>query len=528
MILAGAPPLLRVALREELPRTVPWALLLSVLSASSVAAYTLVLDDAESRQRLAFTVAANPALNLVFGVPRDLFTTDGFNAWRAGSLGALLVGLLAITVVVRHTRAEEDSGRAELVAAGVVGRGTALFVAGVVAVVVSVLASTLAAVVTVAVGGGVGPTVLICAGFASSGAFFAGVAAVAVQVGSDSRSATVVATSVLGVLYLARGYVDAAEVGGPGSWLTPFGWVARTHPATGDEWWPLLPLWVAGLALGAVGAVLQTRRDHGRGLVPGRPGRARGRWVRTLPGFVVRQMRSSVVAWWIGLATVGAVMGTLATTVGPEIADNPLVARILAAGLLDESSLTAEFVLTLLKVNSLLAAAAGAQVLTGLHADEVAGRLDPLLAAPVTRPRLFGWYVLAAHVASGVGLLLAAVLIGQAGARSSENPLVPGDVLEQGVLALGAVWLVLAVSVATVGAFPRVRSLGWVAIALTFVLTILGPMLELPDRVLAASPLWHVPRVDDPDYGTGWWVVWGLWLLLVVVGVAGHRRRDLE
>lgn len=283
MKLAGAGPLVRVALRDELPRTVPWAVLLTVLSASSVAAYTFVLDDLESRQRVALTVATNPAMNLIFGVPRDLLTVDGFNAWRAGGLGSLLVGLLAITVVVRHTRAEEDSGRAELVAAGAVGRDVPLLVAGVVAVVVSVLAATVAGLVTVAIGGGAGPTLLLCAGYASAGVFFAGVAAVAVQVGSDSRSATVVATSVLGLLYLARGYVDAAGVEGIGAWVTPFGWLARTRPATGDDWWPLLLLWVAALALAGCGAVLRSRRDHGRGLLAEPRGRERA-GVGVLPG----------------------------------------------------------------------------------------------------------------------------------------------------------------------------------------------------------------------------------------------------
>lgn len=525
MSLAGLRPLLAVALREELPRSAPWAALLTVLSASSVAAYALVLDDPESRARLSLSVAANPAMNLIFGVPRDLLTVDGFNAWRAGGLGALLVGLLAITVVVRHTRAQEDSGRAELVAAGVVGRGTALAVAVVTAVVVAVAVSVVAGVVTVAIGGGPGPTLLLCAAFATSGGLFAGLAAVAVQVGPDARTATVVATSCLGLLYLARGYVDAAGVEGAGPWLTPFGWLARTRPATGDDWWPLLPVWLAAVALAGVGALLQSRRDHGRGLVATRRGRARAGLVRTLPGFVGRQTRSGVVAWLVALALVGTVMGTLATTIGTEIADNPLVARVLAVGALDRTDLVDEFVLTLLKVVSLLAAASGAQVLMGFHGEEVAGRLDALLAAPVVRPRLLGWYVLTAHLVSAAGLLVAATLIGQVGARG-EEPLDASEVVAQGLLVLPAVWLVLGVSVATVGAHPSARLAGWAAIAVTFVLTILGPMLELPDWLLAVSPLWHVPQAGSgPELA--WAVLWALWLLLLAVGFVGHRRRDL-
>ena len=78
---------------------------------------------------LAATLGANPALSLVFGPARDLSTADGFNAWRAGQLGAFFAGLMAILIVVRNSRANEDSGQAELIASGVIARHSRLAVA---------------------------------------------------------------------------------------------------------------------------------------------------------------------------------------------------------------------------------------------------------------------------------------------------------------------------------------------------------------------------------------------------------------
>ena len=46
---------------------------------------------------------------------------DSFAIFKTLLLGAVFVALLAIVLVRRHTRTEEEAGRTELVGAGVVG-----------------------------------------------------------------------------------------------------------------------------------------------------------------------------------------------------------------------------------------------------------------------------------------------------------------------------------------------------------------------------------------------------------------------
>ena len=124
---AGARPLLRAALKQDARNIAPWIALITALSASSIIAYDLVFPDLRSRAELAATLGANPALSLIFGPARDLMTADGFNAWRAGALGGFFAALMAILIVVRNSRADEDSGQAELLASGVMGRQTRLY-----------------------------------------------------------------------------------------------------------------------------------------------------------------------------------------------------------------------------------------------------------------------------------------------------------------------------------------------------------------------------------------------------------------
>ena len=96
---AGTRPLLRVSLKQDVRNIVPWILLISALSATSILAYAWIFPGIEERRTLAATLGANPALSLIFGPARDLLTADGFNSWRAGQLGALFAGIMAILIV---------------------------------------------------------------------------------------------------------------------------------------------------------------------------------------------------------------------------------------------------------------------------------------------------------------------------------------------------------------------------------------------------------------------------------------------
>jgi len=68
------------------------------------------------------TMANNPAFIAMAGPARALNTVGGQVTWQASAFGAVVAGLMSMITVGRHTRAEEESGRDELVRAGAVGR----------------------------------------------------------------------------------------------------------------------------------------------------------------------------------------------------------------------------------------------------------------------------------------------------------------------------------------------------------------------------------------------------------------------
>jgi ABC-2 type transport system permease protein len=64
----------------------------------------------------------SPALVGMYGPIANPDNPDSFAIFKTLLLGAVAVALLAIVLVRRHTRTEEEAGRTELVGAGVVGR----------------------------------------------------------------------------------------------------------------------------------------------------------------------------------------------------------------------------------------------------------------------------------------------------------------------------------------------------------------------------------------------------------------------
>lgn len=142
-MLTGVRPLFVATMKHNRSFIAPWVGIVTLLSATSIMAYRWIFPDVADRQSLSMAMGTNPALDLVFGPARNLLTNDGFNSWRAGQLGMLFAALLGIMLVVRATRADEDSGNAELIASGVVSRPARL----VVPLLVSLVAATAVAIV---------------------------------------------------------------------------------------------------------------------------------------------------------------------------------------------------------------------------------------------------------------------------------------------------------------------------------------------------------------------------------------------
>ncbi len=251
--LTGTGPLTKLALRRDRTMLVIWFYALTAFVAATVYGFGRLYPTAAGRIGFITAAGHNPALLSFYG-PLYGTALGSLTAWRDAAFGSLGTGLMSIFLVVRHTRAEEESGRLELIGSAVVGRHAALVTAMLTACLANLTAATLMAVAAIALGLPAAGTVALVAGIAGCGLVFTGVAAITAQVGPTSRSARGLAIGGLGVVFLLRAVGDSAGQGGPRwlSWLSPVGWAELDRAFGAVRWWVLvLPLVTAVLLAAA-------------------------------------------------------------------------------------------------------------------------------------------------------------------------------------------------------------------------------------------------------------------------------------
>jgi ABC-2 type transport system permease protein len=218
--------------------------------------------------------------------------------------------------------------------------------------------------------------------------------------------------------------------------------------------------------------------------------------------------------------------GFLSASVSDVFASSPTMGALIARGAVTEAGLLFQFIVTILSLVGIIAAVFGVQLVQRIYVEETEYRAEPVLAGSLSRAKYLASNAIVAFAAPGLGVAVAGTAIGLIAASTGKG-VAAGDVIFQAVASIPAVWVLIALSLATVGANPRLRLAGWLAVVATFALTILGPLFKLWDWILAISPFWHVPNVTaNPDW-SGLAVVALIAVGLTVAGFVGYRRRDV-
>jgi ABC-2 type transport system permease protein len=529
----GTGQLFRLALRRDRVVGTAWVLGLFVFAVSQAASIVSLYPTQADLDRLARTAAgigANPAVVALQGPAYDAGTYGGATAWQVVTPGVFLIGLMSMLLVTRHTRQEEETGRAELGSAGVVGRYAWLAASLLYVLAANLALAALSVLGYAGVGLPVAGSVALAVACALNGLVFAGVATIAVQLTEHARAANGMAFAVLGVAFLLRAVGDSAAGLSWLSWLSPIGWAERFQPFAGERWVVLLlPVALLVVLLLAVRALL-ARRDVGAGVLPTRLGSATApSWLGSPLGLAWRLQRGTLAGWAVGAAIAGLSFGGIAQDMVQFADQDPETAKVLAT-LGGAGSLTDIFLAAILSWIGMLAAGYAVQATLRLRTEEAELRAEPVLATATPRVGWAGSHLVVAAVGSGVVLATGGLLAGlahgvRAGDLGGELPRVLGGALVQ----LPAVWVLAAVGAALFGLAPRlVVGLTWAVLAVVLFVTMFGEPLRLSHWLLDLSPFAHLPRLPAAAF-TATPVVWLVALagVLAVAGLAAFRRRDL-
>ncbi len=250
--LAGAGELARLAFRRDRIMLAGWVYVLAAIALSAGYGVKLVYKTAASRATIAATVRSDPALAFLYGQLHGS-SLGAVAAWRYLAYAALFAALMSMFLVVRHTRADEETGRLELIGSTAVGRHAPLGVAMLVALPANLILLVLTTAVLVSSGLPLAGSAAFGLAEASCGIVFAGLAAIAAQISATARGARGLAIALLGVSFLLRGIGDSGGSHGLTwlTWLSPIGWAELVRPFAGERWW-VLALPAAAMAAGVV------------------------------------------------------------------------------------------------------------------------------------------------------------------------------------------------------------------------------------------------------------------------------------
>ncbi|MBG0567308.1 ABC transporter permease [Actinoplanes aureus] len=479
----------------------------------------------EELAALRATLGGNTAVIAMSGPVELLDSIGGEIVFEIFAFAAIVVALMNMFLVGRHTRGDEETGRAELIRSARVGRRSPVYAALALAALADLAVG--AGVFAVAAGTGlpVGGSLLVAAALAGVGLVFAALTAVAAQVFEHGRGVYGAVGLGIGAAYMLRA---AGDAGNPAlSWASPIGWGQRTFPYGQERWWPVLLLLGTALALTGIALLALDRRDFGAGLVRSRPGRPRASWALGSPaGLAWRLHRGAVIGWVIGVGMLGAAYGSLGDSIEQYIAENPEVAEFLPGGAAD---VVDSYLALTVTMGALLAAAFGVAAALRARAEETAGRAEPLLATAVSRTAWLGSHLGVALLGSALVLIAAGFGEGLAyGLTVGE----PGQAIRMTGVALAylpAVWAVVAVAALGLGWWARAAAVaGWVALGYCVVVELFADSFNLPEWAQQASPFVHAPEAPLESVTAAPLIALGVVAAaLVAAGLAGFRRRDV-
>ena len=508
--------LLTQRLRRDRIYLLLWILGIGLLGLFAATSVAQTFGDEAGRAGILRLAVANPAILVLRGLPQG----TGLAAvvfFAIFNFLALLAGLMSTFLAVRHSRAEEETGRAEMIAATPAARTLPT-----VATLLHGILANLTLGIVVAVGLIIGkldvPGSLVTGvAVAAAGVTFLGIGLLAAQFMLTSRGANAVSAGIVGAAYLTRGLGDA--LGTPAAdglhmtaawptWISPIGWGELTGAYTRNDLTPLS----LNLALSVVCIVvvfaLQASRDSGASLLPGRPGRISAR--RLLGGSLGLAWRlqwPALVGWCVGGVVCGLLAGILTQLIEQVSSNNATLQRIL---------------------QKLVPGAA--PVCIRMRQEENLGTAELILSSPVSRVRWLLDYLVLGTVSIALVLAVSAG-VGALGILATGNTAAGvGDMFAAAAAQLPAALIYLGVLALVFVLLPGITiALGWTLVGIGVTFGVFGGLIGLPDWVRNISPFTHTPVATQgaTDWSGGIWML-GISILAALLALLLMRRRELQ
>jgi ABC-2 type transport system permease protein len=332
--------------------------------------------------------------------------------------------------------------------------------------------------------------------------------------------------------FVLNGYQAAVPALAPLANLTWFGWTSAHLPLAGQFDWPsVVFLAIFVVVMLAIGLYAFGRRDIGVTTAVPTP-----RLPRALVGLrgptsrAIGHNLGAAIAWGVGIGIFGLLLAGASGSFTDTLNNSPDFSNLLKTIFpnVDFSGVGGFLQLLFIEIGIVLIGLAAATLASGWASDETSGRLEFLLATPLSRIRWAGNTAIGVLVDMALVVVLTAIGIAIGGATAGGDLLTPltGTFV---LFAYGAALIGIGVAVGGLWATRLAAPVVALVVLLTWLLQILGPLFNLPDFVqqLALTNHYGQPMVGVWDWG-GIALSLGIAVVGVVIGAWGFKRRDLK
>jgi len=533
--------------RERVIATI-WIIILVLFSVALAPGMEEMFIDQAARDQV-IAIYDNPIMVSMMG-PVYGNTTGAMYSAMMLLWYMLAVAIMNIFLVVRHTRADEEHGRTEVVRSLPVGK-----LANINAVMITAL--IINTILAIATGLGMAVTQVETMGFAgcmlygitsgATGLVFAAITAVFCQLSQSSGGAVGLSFLTVGGAYMLRAMGDIDKSVEFLSLISPLGLPLRTKIFTADEsWLPVLILLLEVVIISALAYKLNSMRDLGQGFIPAKPGKKEAAKSMLSPfGLSFRLLRKMLIIWLITMFCAGASYGTVIGDIGSYVSNMPAYLEMVGLppevieALSDEQMeeiaeeyadmITEYFGVFITGMMTLISLIPVLLVVLRLRSEERDGRVEHVISRAVSRGKYFCGYITIAYVLSVFTQLFTAVGLYAVAATAEKNPFTIDGLIIAYMSYLPAIWVMLGFAVLLIGIFPKATGVLWGYYGFVCFVMFLGSMPDLlPKWLTSLSPMKHIPQIPLEEMN---WVpiiiLTIIALALTTIGFFGYKQRDM-
>jgi ABC-2 type transport system permease protein len=543
-LFTGTGRLVRFMLRRERLIAAIWIIILVAFSAALAPGLDEMFPDDAARQDV-LAIYDNPIMvsmmGPIYGNSTGAMYSSMMLLWYL-----IAVAVMNIFLAVRHTRADEEQWRAEVVRSLPVGRLAGINAAMLTAVIVN-------AILAVLTGLGMAATNTPSMDFAGCmlygavsgavGLVFAAVALVFCQLSQSTSGAVGMSFTAMGGFYMMRA---AGDVGSEMlSLISPLGLPLRTKIFTENNLLPVFALLAMAIVIAALAYKLNSMRDLGQGFIAAKAGRKTAAKSLLSPfGLSFRLLRKMSIIWLIVMLCAGASYGTVIGDIGSYVSNMPQYLEVVGLppevieSLSDEQmdELTEEYadmiteyfgvfisgMMTLIALIPVLLAA------MKLRGEEKEGRVEHVFSRAVSKEKYLLGFVAIAFVLSILMQVATAVGLYTVAATAEKNPFTLDGLVKAYLAYLPAMWVMLGAAVFLIGLLPKLSGVMWGYYGVVCFLVFMGGMNVLPEWFTKLSPMSYIPKLPQEEVNlTTLGVLTVTAVVMTAAGVVGYKKRDM-